>query len=239
VDRAPGRLSGLSEATRQALEDALGHHFARPELLATALAHPSWSHERDGSRGNERLEFLGDAVLELVVGELLYEAHPGWDEGTLTRARAALVNTGALAARARLLDLGPHLLLGRSERASGGAEKERILADAFEAVLGALYLDGGLAAARRLALRVFADALRDGVRPAGDAKTRLNEWAQARCGVTPVYLVVDENGREDDPGRWCIEVEVAGARKASGRGRTKREAEQAAAAAALEVADAS
>ncbi len=216
-----------------ALEEALGHRFARPELLDEALAHPSFSHEEDGGRGNERLEFLGDAVLDLVVAALLFEAHPDWREGKLTRARAALVNQRALAERARHLDLGTFVKLGRTERAEG-ADKDKILANCLEAVVGAVFLDGGLAPVRALARRLYgADVERDARR---DAKTQFQEWAHAERGETPRYRTVVDSGTDDDDQRFTVEVRVAGEAWGRGVGRSKRAAEQAAAEAALKRA---
>ena len=136
-----------------ALEAALGHAFGDPELAEAALRHASFSNETRAVSSNERLEFLGDAVLGLVAAEVLYREHPEWSEGALTRARAALVNRTNLARCARALGLGSLVRLGRTERTSGGADKETILANCFEAVLGAVYLDGGLAPAVALARR--------------------------------------------------------------------------------------
>jgi len=132
-----------------ALSCALGYEFRDHDQLLTALSHASYAHETRGDRGNERLEFLGDAVLDLVVGEALYAAHPEWSEGQLTRARASLVRGDALAERAREISLQRFVKLGRTEVRSGGAEKDSILANVFEAVIGALYLDGGLEVAGR------------------------------------------------------------------------------------------
>jgi ribonuclease-3 len=227
-------VSAATSASLAELERALGHAFARPSLLEAALTHPSFAYESDGSRGNERLEFLGDAVLGLVVAQLLYEAHPAWSEGLLTRARGALVNERALAERARLLGLGPLARLGRSEQRTGGAEKDSILADLFEAVLGALYLDGGLAPVLALVRSLFAEALVQGAAPVQrDAKTRLNEWAQAQRRTTPSYRVRSDSGQDRDAERFVVEVWVAEEVLGEGRGRTKRGAEQAAAEAAL------
>lgn len=221
-----------------ALEEALGHHFEEPDRLALALTHPSQAHEIDGSRGNERLEFLGDAVLDLVVTRLLYDAHPSWREGDLTRARAALVNTRSLAARARELDLGVRARLGRTEARSGGAEKNRILANLFEAVLGALYLDGGLAPVEQLARRLFADALVTGSPPLPrDPKTGFQEWAHAARQPTPRYRTLRDSGVENDEERFEVEVRLGEEIWGRGCGRTKRHAERAAAEAALRRAD--
>ncbi len=219
----------------QRLFDHLGFVFEDVPLLETALSHPSESYERDGSRGNERLEFLGDAVLDLTIAGLLYQAHPGWSEGDLTRARAALVNTAALAAKARSLDLGDYVRLGGSERRSGGSEKDSILAGLFEAVLGAIYLDGGSERVEALVRRIFPEAHDpDGSRPEPDPKTRLNEWALARFGRAPSYRLVDDSGVEDADDRFTVELLLDGKPSGSGTGRTKRAAEQIAAVRALE-----
>lgn len=212
----------------------LGWVFHDPALLATALTHPSAAFERDGSRGNERLEFLGDAVLDLVVAELLFEEHPDWREGELTRARAALVNTASLASRARELGLADYLVLGRTEERSGGEAKERVLANLFEAVLGALYLDGGLAPVAALVRRAFAGALasrEDVLRR--DPKTRFQEWAHATLRETPRYRTLHDSGVDDAEDRFSVSVEVAGEPFGTGTGRTKRRAERAAAREAL------
>jgi ribonuclease-3 len=222
-------------AARAALEEVLGHRFNNPLLLDVALAHPSYAHEIDGSRGNERLEFLGDAVLDLAVARLLYDAHPGWSEGDLTRARAALVNSQTLAHRARELGIGAHARLGRTERKTGGADKERILANVLEALLGALYLDAGLPPVTALAQRLFADLLVPGSDPLGaDPKTRFQEWSHAEHGSTPHYVAVSDSGVENDATRFVVEVRLLGDVWGQGIGRTKRAAERAAAEDALE-----
>jgi ribonuclease-3 len=225
----------LSDEARAALEAGLGHRFADPSLLEAALAHPSYAHELDGSRGNERLEFLGDAVLDLAVARLLFEAHPTWSEGDLTRARASVVNTRSLARRARELDLGAHARLGRTERKTGGAEKERILANVFEALVAALYLDGGVEPVLALARHLFADLLVSGAGPlAADPKTRFQEWSHAERSATPRYVAVSDSGVENDERRFEVEVRLAGEVWGRGCGRTKRAAERAAAEDALE-----
>lgn len=221
-------------ATRAALEALLGHRFEDPHLLDVALAHPSFAHEFDGSRGNERLEFLGDAVLDLAVARLLYDAHPHWSEGDLTRARAALVNSRTLARCARELGLGAYARLGRTERKTGGADKERILANVFEALLGALYLDAGLPPVTAIAQRLFADLLVTGSDPlVADPKTRFQEWSHAEHGSTPRYAAVSDSGVENDESRFVVEVRLLGKVWGQGTGRTKRAAERAAAEDAL------
>lgn len=219
---------------RAALEAALGHTFVDASLLELALQHPSYAHEQSGTRGNERLEFLGDAVLDLVVADLLYRAHPSWEEGALTRMRSSLVNTKALAKHARALALPEFLLLGRTERRGGGEHKDSILACLFEAVIGALYLDGADKAVRALSARLFRDALeRDTPPAAADPKTRFQEWTHATLKRTPIYQTMADSGEENAEDRFEVEVFVDERCYGRGHGRNKRGAERAAAKAAL------
>ena len=218
--------------TQPVLERVLGYRFRQPELAATALAHPSYAHELDGSRGNERLEFLGDAVLDLVIAETLYRTHPDWREGQLTRARAALVNKASLAARARSLGLPELVRLGKTERRSEGANKDSILANCFEALIGAAYLDGGLAAVEPLLARCFGDALVSG-NVLRDAKTAFQEWAHSELKQTPTYDTTADTGVENDEERFTVDVYVELRSWGRGVGRTKRAAEAAAAQDAL------
>ena len=213
------------------LERVIGHRFADPALLENALIHASLAAETDGSRGNERLEFLGDAVIDLVAAELLYVLHPDWSEGELTRARATLVNKTSLARCARRLDLGRHLRLGRTEERSGGAEKDTLLADAFEAVLGALYLDAGLTPVAALARELFGQDLTRAAER--DPKTEFQEWAHAELGETPRYQTAADSGVDDDEHRFTVEVRVSDRVFGEGVGRSKRLAEQEAARIAL------
>ena len=224
----------MSCEDREALVTALGHRFGDAALLETALTHPSHAHETDGSRGYERLEFLGDAVLDLAVAHLLFVAHQDWREGELTRARAALVNQDALAERARALDLGGFLKLGGTEQRSGGAQKDSILANCLEAIVGAVFLDAGMPAATDLVRRLFGPAVTaGGERPIRDAKTELQEWAHAQLGSTPSYRTLADSGSENDAGRFTVEVAIGGEPFGRGAGRSKRLAERAAAEEAL------
>jgi ribonuclease-3 len=217
-----------------ALEDRLGHVFADRALLEQALTHSSSANERGGPRAAcERLEFLGDAVLQLVVSERLMQLNPDRPEGWLTRARADAVNRDALAGRARALGLARFIRLGRGERLAGGADKPSILADIFEAVLGAVYLDAGLAAARDLVERAMPEPSA-GADARADAKTRLQERLQARGQGTPQYRTVAEHGpahAREFSVEVCLGERVLGA----GRGPSKRAAEQEAARRALEA----
>lgn len=170
-----------------------GYVFAAPALLAQALTHRS-----AGAPHNERLEFLGDAVLGVIVAEALYARWPKADEGSLTRARAELVRESSLAGVARRLEIGPRLVLGPGEMKSGGHRRDSILSDALEAIIGAIYLDAGFDACRRVVLPWFEEAV--SAVPAGkvgkDAKTRLQEWLQGRQKPLPQYVLQQESGEE-------------------------------------------
>ena len=205
-------------------------------LLETALTHSSYAHEvGEGVSFNERLEFLGDAVVQLAVTDWLFRQHPDWDEGQLSEARATLVRESALARAARTLGIGAHLRLGRGERATGGREKPSILADAFEAVVGAAYLSTNLAEASAGVLAVLAPALEvAGTRPR-DSKTRLAEFL-IRVGHVPRYCVVAEGGPEHAK-EFTVVVAWDGEERGRGRGHSKKQAEQAAAAAAWDLLD--
>jgi ribonuclease III len=217
-----------------ALEELLGYQFEDRTLLETALQHASYAHENADRESNERLEFLGDAVLGLVVGHLLFEAHPDWREGDLTRGLHQLVDKRGLALLGRKLNLGPHLRLGRTELQSDGQAKDSILADTTEAVVAAMYLDGGLEAVADFARRVFADAVAPGApRAARDPKTRFQEWAMAKYGVFPSYEAIHDSDVEGDEHRFTMRLSVTDEEWAWGSGRSKRAAERAAAAKAL------
>ena len=235
----------MTPADDALLEQRLGHKFARPALLHDALTHSSAIPEMRASQAdsynlgvtvnNERLEFLGDAVLELLTSEYLLEAFPDWTEGQLSKSRARLVNARSLEAAARRLLLGDHLRLGRGEEKTGGREKQTLLADAFEAVLAAIYLDAGLAAAREvLRHTLFEQAFEEaGERMAeSDRKSALQELLQSRGQLPAEYRVVGQSG-PDHQKIFRIEVWVNGSRLASAEGGTKKEAEQRAARKAL------
>jgi len=223
------------DASAPSIHAALGYEFADRALLDLALTHTSYSHENDGGRGNERLEFLGDAVLDLVVSQILYAVHPEWDEGDLTRTRAGLVNQRSLAEQARNLELGRFVKLGRTEMRSGGCEKDSILANCFEALVGAIYLDGGLAPVEEFVRRVYGSALaREAVRQRRDVKTEFQEWAHARFQQTPSYETVGDSGVDGDDARFAVEVSIGAEVWGRGVGRSKRLAEGTAAAEALQ-----
>ena len=216
-----------------ALEAALGHPFHRPDLLALALQHRSFGSESPHpADSNERLEFLGDAVLSVVVATELLESYD-LAEGEMAKVRAAVVSEPVLAAVARAIGLGDHLLLGRGEEATGGRDKPSILADALEAVIGALYLDGGLEAAASFVLGHWRDRIAERTAAPGmrDYKTRLQE-VLARDGIVPAYETI---GTGPDHQRvFSSEVSSGGVVVGRGSGTSKKRAEQAAAEDALE-----
>ena len=226
----------MSEASAApaSIEDVLGYRFRDAGLADTALTHPSWANEVDGGGGNERLEFLGDAVLDLVIASELYAAHPDWAEGELTRARAALVNQRALAEVSRSLGLGRLVKLGRTEQRSAGGDKDRVLANCLEALIGAVFLDGGLAPTTELLRRLFAPAIEaGGAVGTRDPKTAFQEWAHAEYRTTPSYETVGDSGVDHDEHRFRVSVRIGSEAWGEGTGRSKRSAEQAAAQAAL------
>jgi ribonuclease-3 len=212
--------------------ERLGYDFEDPALLRLALTHRSYCAEHAGEHSNERLEFLGDAVLGMVVTDHIFRAYPDMPEGELAKLRSSVVSASTLAEVARELDLGPALRLGKGESASGGGSKASILADAFEAVLGAVYLDGGMAAVHPL-LRALLDEriLAAAVGPGGhDFKTRLQELAARHFEELPVYHLRDEG--PDHEKRFFATVHLGGEAQGDGEGRTKKQAEQSAAHAA-------
>ncbi|MBI3371688.1 MAG: ribonuclease III [Betaproteobacteria bacterium] len=214
------------------MEKSLGYQFGNLALLEQALTHGS---VRESQINNERLEFLGDGVLNCVISSALYERYPQLSEGKLSLMRSALVRNEALSGIARGLQLSAQLRLGGGERASGLTAGDSILADALEAVYGALFIDGGYAAARDAIMRTFAAALADfdASRPTKDAKTRLQEYLQGRRHPPPKYFVVLTKG---EPHRKTYEVECVVAPldlRGTGSGRSRRAAEQDAAEALL------
>jgi ribonuclease-3 len=241
------------------LTDRLGHRFARPELLVCALTHRSLVNEQSlsiealsieaqevsASGDNERLEFLGDAVLGLVVAEVLFKSHPEWSEGELTRVRALLVSRQHIAEVAEAIDLGSHLLLSKGEERGGLRRKSTVLSNTMEAVLGALFLDGGLDPVRTFvhrhlmgeAVEKLAAELRSGA-ALGNYKSALQEHLQSQHAGTPVYKVKAESG-PDHRKRFLVEVRLKpaegkpGAPLARGLGKSKKDAEQDAARRAL------
>ena len=229
------------------LEARLGHRFGERDLIVRALTHRSRAHEDDTGTvdDNESLEFLGDAVLGLAIADCLFREFPDYDEGCKSKARAQLVSAATLAGLGDDLRLGDHLLLGHGEEKTGGRRKRSLIADAFEAVVGAIYLDGGHEAAGAFIERTFRPLLerirKDGVSPAGtrDHKSALQEWLQARSLALPVYRLAGATG-PDHRKVFAADVFVGDRRVATGSGPTKKEAEREAARQALAelVADA-
>ncbi len=220
-------------SAHDALEASIGYHFENPALLELARVHRSWAAEHEVV-SNERLEFLGDAVLDLVVAELCFHRHPEFDEGVLTTIRKGVVSTATLASVAEGLGLGEHLLLGRGEEHSGGRMKSALLADAYEAVLGAIYLDGGLKAAVRFVESSLGEAIEAEQADPGhaDHKTMLQELLARQGNAQPAYAV---EGSGPDHDRHFTATVLSGASVLGhGQGRSKKSAEQDAARAALE-----
>ena len=214
------------------LEEKLGYTFQSPELLENALTHSSCANESRGKlQSNERLEFLGDSILGMVVADHLYRNHPDLPEGELTRTRSALVCEESLVEVAQALGLGEYLKLGKGEEAGGGRHRPSIQADAVEAVLAAVYLDGGIGSARKLIQKFILD--REAEKSASrDYKTALQELVQRESGQVLGYQLVGEEGPDHDK-RFFVEVDLNGTPVGSGQGRSKKEAEQMAAKAAI------
>jgi len=230
----------MDEERRQALtnlEEQLGHRFTRQDLLDNALTHRSFANENPSlpCRDNERLEFLGDAVLELAVSDILMRKFPDYDEGQLSKLRASVVNEQPLAELARRFRIGEFLLLGRGEETSGGRTKPSLLANAFESVLAAIYLDGGFDRAAVFIGRLVEPLMEEGEMTAvyRDYKTAAQEMIQTRFREAPRYVVVSETGPDHEK---CFETNLLVGERviATGKGRSKKEAEQQAARAAME-----
>jgi ribonuclease-3 len=242
---APADSSAIPEVVLAAVASATDAERAR-QLVREAVTHRTFCNEHPGERDNQRLELLGDAVLELIVTEALYAALPGADEGLLSRARSATVNEGALADAARAIGLGGALRLGRGELASGGEGRARTLADALESVTGAVYLAAGLEAARSFVLGVLGARLDEAVQQAAaaprgpidarakDAKSVLQELVQRRGGRGPSYELEGTSGPDHDR-RWRVRVQVREVVLGVAEARSRREAEMGAAAQAIEA----
>ncbi len=219
-----------------ALEQQLGYPFTDKALLETALTHRSYCTERHHCSNNERLEFLGDAVLELVISSLLFHKYSDhYNEGDLTRMRAWLVNESSLSSIAADLQLGDYLRLGKGEEKTGGRNRPSILADALEAIIGAVYIDSGFETAHRIIEKLFRQRLPKA--PEGlkaDFKSRLQEKSQKELGLMPVYQLIDTSGPDHDR-KFKITVFIGDFLSASGIGKSKKEAEQNAARKALEL----
>ena len=215
------------------VEERIGYVFADKGLLDRALTHISALSGPQSRAGSyQRLEFLGDHVLGLVISDMLFHAFPHADEGELSRRLADLVRRETCAEAARAMDLGPAMRLGNSEVHGGGRRRVAILADVCEALIGAIFVDGGYPAASAVIERLWSARMRTPARPLRDSKTALQEWAQARGLPTPAYREVARTGPDHDP-EFRVMVELPDLMPAEGSGRSKRAAEQAAAAAML------
>jgi ribonuclease-3 len=233
-EKAP--LEHVSTEKIHALEQQLGYRIRNTEVLIQALQHRSF-HQRSHhpARSNERLEFLGDSILNLVVGEYLYQRYPRAQEGELTKLRSRLVNKKALASYAKELHLSEFILMSPSAAHTGGKGKETIAADTFEAVIAAIYLDRGFARAKEFVERQVLQALQKGAVAVHDEnyKSRLLEFAQSRGLGIPRYAIVREEGPDHDR-TFTIDVLLGNVRQGTGTGKNKKEAEQAAACQAME-----
>jgi ribonuclease-3 len=220
------------------LQRQLGVQFRRPRMLSKALVHRSYRSEGAENCSNERLEFLGDAVLGQIVAEYLYQSFPQWTEGELTKLKAAVVSEVTLSEAARRIELGRFLVMAKGEEQSGGRDRPSLLSDALEAIIGATYLDRGLRAARELVLGVLGEAIsaleQDEQRR--DFKTLLQELIQGRHQQPPVYTVVAEEGPDHDK-TFVVGVRFGRHLLGEGVGKSKKEAEQKAAEEALEDLD--
>lgn len=206
------------------LQDKIGYRFKRADLLQLALTHSS----RDNEDNNERIEFLGDRVLNLVMAQALYETFPDESEGNLAKRHSALVQGRMLAVIGSSIDLGRFIILSESERHSGGAENENIVSDAMEALLGAVFLDGGLESAQKIITTLWGDNIRNLTEAHQDPKTELQEWVQARGLVLPEYEIIDKSGPDHAP-LFVIEVRVEGFDPIQAEGASRRQGEKVAA----------
>jgi len=218
-----------SKASFQELEERIGYHFKQPELLERALMHTSYAneHKKGKLENNERLEFLGDAVLELVSSDFLYHNYPDYPEGKLTRLRASLVCEPTLALCSREISLGDYLLLGRGEDATGGRNRDSIVSDAMEAVIGAIYLDGGIEHASAYIKRFILNDI-ESKHLFYDSKTILQEMIQSEFKEQLVYELIGEEGPDHDK-EFTTKVLLGEKELGRGKGRTKKASEQEAA----------
>lgn len=216
------------------LEERLGYSFRDRSILTEALTHRSYAHEKRNKQNYERLEFLGDAVLQLIVTEYLLERYKSYDEGLLSKLRGYFVSEDFLSRIAMELNLGEHILLGKGEKASGGKYKESLLCDIFESVVAAIYLDGGYNQARSIIITHFGSHIDEDISNSAfvDSKSELQKISQRRFGTLPEYVVLDEKGPEHDK-IFVVRVDVESLVSEKGIGKTKKSAEKDAARNAL------
>ncbi len=222
----------------QALEDKLGYVFKDLALLKKSLSHKSYSNEKRLTRldHNERLEYLGDAVLELCISDLLMHGFPDAQEGEMSKVRASLVNETALSEVAKKIQLGKYLFLGKGEEQGQGREKNSLVSDAFEALIGAIYLDGGFQHAFRFVKKLFLPEIERSTKEDinRDYKTKLQEEAQNRFREAPDYRLVDQQGPDHDK-VFHVDLYIGGEKFSAGQGKSKKQAEQMAAMKALDA----
>lgn len=229
-------MSNISKYNIDEIEKRIGYNFKDHNLLMTALTHSSYANEsRNNISDNERLEFLGDSVLGLVIADYLYKVFAQYKEGDLTKIRASIVSEGSLAEIARSIELGEFLYLGKGEANTGGRNRDSILADAVEAIIGAVYLEGGINQASELIIRLFTPVIKQSFEGKGfqDYKTQLQEVLQKNSDKEINYHVIEENGPDHNK-EFVVEVHHNGQAIGTGKGKSKKEAEQQAAKEALE-----
>jgi len=216
------------------LESKLDYSFGDRSVVMEALTHRSYSHEKKNKQNYERLEFLGDAVLQLIVTEYLLDRYKNYDEGLLSKLRGYFVSEGFLSKVAIEMELGEHILLGKGELASGGMHKESLLCDIFESVVAAIYIDGGYDAARKIIITHFGSKIDEDISNSTfvDAKSELQKITQRKFGSLPEYTVIAEDGPEHDK-EFLVKVNVPNLVTETGKGKTKKNAEKDAAANAL------
>ncbi len=220
------------------LQRQIGYRFSDGSLLTAAVTHSSYANERTGLHSNERLEFLGDAVLGFCAAKRIFRMYPGMPEGEMTRLRSELVCEASLYRTARALDLSRYIRLGRNEECNGGRERVSILADCVEAIIAALYLDGGIDPAERFIDDCILNDLEAGRRPVRtDYKTQLQELLQREGGAAPTYTIIGESG-PDHRKTFVARASLHDGAFADGQGKSKKEAEQSAAKAALDLLEA-
>jgi len=235
MHRMSSQRQWLTEELEEELSDKVGYRFSNSAILLNALCHASFSNEQSvvGLRDNERLEFLGDAVLELAISDVLMNRFPEAEEGLLSRYRASLVDEAGLFDVAKDIGLGKYLLLGKGEELSGGRERPSVLADAMEALIGAIYIDGGFEEAKRVVLRLFSSRIKGLAHKEAiyDFKSLLQEFTQQKYKTTPVYRLVEDWGPPHNK-VFRVSLSINGRIVAHGEGKSKKEAEQHAAKAA-------